>query len=104
LQISSTKKAVRALATSAPRLAPRRQGWSFPPLAEARARWVRTYGPVKWHNPVAEWEAAPKPAPKDLLSLVIEGGASIRPVAEAPQAPPPVVASPLRRKPDGRRV
>jgi hypothetical protein len=34
---------------------------------------------VKWHNPVAEWEAAPKPAPKDLLSLVIEGGALIRP-------------------------
>ena len=30
-------------------------GWSFPPLAEAREAWCRRYGPVRWDNPVEEW-------------------------------------------------
>jgi hypothetical protein len=31
-------------------------GWSFPPLAEAREAWERRYGPIKWDNPdVKEW-------------------------------------------------
>jgi hypothetical protein len=74
----------------------------------APRRSPRQMGPHLWPGEMAQpcrrMGGAPKPAPKDLLSLVIEGGASIRPVAEAPQALPPVVASPLRRKPDGRRV
>jgi hypothetical protein len=30
-------------------------GWSFPPLAEARSIWDRAYGTQKWDNPKAEW-------------------------------------------------
>ena len=31
-------------------------GWTFPPLAEAREAWCRRYGPVKWDNAEAvEW-------------------------------------------------
>jgi len=37
-------------------------GWSFPPLNEARAAWCHRYGPVKWDTDLAEWGA--KPAPK----------------------------------------
>ena len=29
-------------------------GWSFPPLSEARAAWSQRYGSVKWDNPDAE--------------------------------------------------
>jgi energy-coupling factor transporter ATP-binding protein EcfA2 len=29
-------------------------GWTFPPLAEARAAWSQRYGSVKWDNPDAE--------------------------------------------------
>jgi hypothetical protein len=36
-------------------------GWSFPPLAEARAAWCQRYGPTKWDNPVEEW-SKPKAA------------------------------------------
>ena len=35
-------------------------GWSFPPLAEAREAWERCYGTVKWDNPDAkEWGDVP---------------------------------------------
>jgi hypothetical protein len=31
-------------------------GWTFPPLAEARSAWIRLYGPTVWDNPeVEEW-------------------------------------------------
>lgn len=31
-------------------------GWTFPPLSEARAAWSQRYGAVKWDNPdAAEW-------------------------------------------------
>jgi hypothetical protein len=30
-------------------------GWSFPPLAEARAAWEQLYGPIKWDCDVEEW-------------------------------------------------
>src|SRR5262249_28550411 len=29
-------------------------GWSFPPLLEAREAWARRYGPTKWDNPEAK--------------------------------------------------
>jgi hypothetical protein len=29
-------------------------GWTFPPLSEARAAWSQRYGSVKWDNPDAE--------------------------------------------------
>ena len=33
-------------------------GWTFPPLAEAREAWTRRYGPVTWDNAeAADWEA-----------------------------------------------
>ena len=38
-------------------------GWSFPPLAEAREAWERCYGTVKWDNPDAkEWGDVPNEA------------------------------------------
>jgi len=30
-------------------------GWSFPPLGEAREAWIKLYGPIAWANPEAEW-------------------------------------------------
>ena len=43
-----------------------KNGWSFPPLAEAREAWERCYGTVKWDNPDAkEWGDAPKDAPNE---------------------------------------
>jgi len=39
-------------------------GWTFPPLSEAREAWSRRYGPVTWDNPDAtDWmkPSAPKP-------------------------------------------
>jgi hypothetical protein len=30
-------------------------GWSFPPLAEARAAWEKMWGKQNWENPVEEW-------------------------------------------------
>jgi hypothetical protein len=30
-------------------------GWTFPPLAEAREAWCRRYGPLKWDSPVEDW-------------------------------------------------
>jgi hypothetical protein len=39
-------------------------GWTFPPLGEAREAWCRRYGPVTWDNPDAtDWmPLAPKPS------------------------------------------
>jgi hypothetical protein len=58
-------------------------GWTFPPLDEARAAWVRKYGPTDWQNPDAvEWYSASKP----------------KPVAAAPApAPQPVKVFTFRR-------
>ncbi len=39
-------------------------GWTFPPLPEAREAWERRYGPVKWDNAEAwDWEKRGKTAP-----------------------------------------
>jgi hypothetical protein len=35
-------------------------GWTFPPLVEAREAWCRRYGPVTWDTPdVADWKQKP---------------------------------------------
>jgi len=34
-------------------------GWSFPPLPEARTAWEERYGPRPWDNPEAEWGGKP---------------------------------------------
>ena len=45
-----------------------KNGWSFPPLAEAREAWERCYGTVKWDNPDAkEWGEKEKEDAKSLL-------------------------------------
>jgi hypothetical protein len=31
-------------------------GWSFPPLAEARAAWIKIWGETAWDNPEEEWK------------------------------------------------
>jgi hypothetical protein len=31
-------------------------GWTFPPLAEARAAWAEKYGPTVWDREVEEWK------------------------------------------------
>jgi hypothetical protein len=31
-------------------------GWSFPPLAEARAAWIKIWGETVWDNPAEEWK------------------------------------------------
>jgi Mesyanzhinovviridae DNA primase len=36
-------------------------GWTFPPLAEARDAWARRYGPVRWDNPAEHWGEKVKP-------------------------------------------
>jgi hypothetical protein len=36
----------------------RRQGWTFPPLEECRAAWIKRYPGWKWRNPdITEWRA-----------------------------------------------
>jgi hypothetical protein len=64
-------------------------GWSFPPLAECRARFEERYGPMKWSS-AAEWASRPKliaPIPKP------------KPTAEAAQpVAPPVVVPLIRRR------
>jgi Family of unknown function (DUF5906) len=46
-------------------------GWTFPPLAEAREGWCRRYGPVKWDNPNAtDWSKPSYPKPKPLVSIL----------------------------------
>jgi Family of unknown function (DUF5906) len=32
-----------------------KNGWSFPPLVECRAAWVKMYGAVKWDHETKEW-------------------------------------------------
>jgi energy-coupling factor transporter ATP-binding protein EcfA2 len=47
-----------------------KNGWSFPPLSEARSAWERCYGPVKWDNPDdSEWGEKEKEDPKSLLEV-----------------------------------
>jgi hypothetical protein len=41
-------------------------GWTFPPLAEAREAWARRYGPVQWDHASAEGWGTRKP-PQSLL-------------------------------------
>jgi hypothetical protein len=42
-------------------------GWTFPPLTEAREAWSRRYGPVKWDNAeVLDWGKKP-PKPPSIL-------------------------------------
>jgi Family of unknown function (DUF5906) len=36
-------------------------GWSFPPLEEARKAWVKRYGPTDWRCNATEWGGKPKP-------------------------------------------
>jgi Family of unknown function (DUF5906) len=36
-------------------------GWSFPPLEEARKAWVKRYGPTDWRCSAIEWGGKPKP-------------------------------------------
>ena len=38
-------------------------GWSFPPLAIARADWDKSYGTQPWENPTAEWGDKIQPPP-----------------------------------------
>jgi hypothetical protein len=46
-------------------------GWTFPPLAEAREAWCQRYGPVKWDNPNAtDWTKPSYPKPKPLVSIL----------------------------------
>ena len=36
----------------------RRQGWTFPPLAECREAWVKRYPGWEWRDPgITEWRA-----------------------------------------------
>ena len=38
----------------------RRQGWSFPPLKECRAKWEKAYPDWKWRDPSLDaWQAEP---------------------------------------------
>jgi hypothetical protein len=54
-------------------------GWSFPPLAEARAKWEERYGSVQWENAAAaEW--GDKPAPEPKLKLVDTAPAPVVPM------------------------
>ena len=58
-------------------------GWTFPPLAEARQAWSRQYGPQQWDAPeMIDWgKAPPKPPKADApppsppkLTVVASGG------------------------------
>jgi Family of unknown function (DUF5906) len=46
-------------------------GWTFPPLAEAREAWCRRYGPLKWDSPVEDWSF---PAVAKLRLHTVGGG------------------------------
>jgi hypothetical protein len=59
-------------------------GWTFPPLSEAREAWSRQYGPQKWDAPdMIDWgKAPPKPdAPR-------ADAPAVEPVAPSPPTPP----------------
>ena len=66
-------------------------GWTFPPLAEAREAWSRQYGPQRWDAPdMIDWGMAP-PKPKP-------DARAVEPVAPAPSpppSPPPNPSSPV---------
>jgi hypothetical protein len=70
-------------------------GWTFPPLAEAREAWSRQYGPQKWDAPnMIDWGKAPPKPDAAKPSAPAEG---------APSAPGAEVVELRPRRPAWRR-